>query len=120
MGERHDHPSAGRALTDEGRARLRTLRLGTKVSEETKAKQREATLRLGLRPPPRPVGTKVSEQALQRMRENSPNAVACEIGGVRYASFNAAGEALGEKPHTLRRRCLSKNFPSYRLGERSI
>lgn len=62
----------------------------------------------------------MSELALRRMRENSPNAVACEIDGIRYASFNVAGEALNAKPHTLRKRCLSKNFPSYRLVERSI
>lgn len=119
MAHHHDI-SRGHRMTEEGKARLRTLRLGSTASEATKQKQREATLRLGLRPPPRAIGTKMGEQALRRMQENSPNAVACEIDGVRYASFSAAGKALGERPHTLRKRCLSKNFPSYRLGERSI
>lgn len=120
MSEHHPDNSLGHKVTDDGKTRLRTLRLGAKASEATKQKQREASLRNGARPPPRAKGSKVSEQALQRMRENSPNAVACEIDGIRYASFSAAGEALGEKLHTLRKRCLSKNFPSYRLGERSI
>lgn len=115
--ERHHGASRGHTMSEEGKARLRTLRLGSKASEATKEKQREASLRLGLRPPPRPVGTKVSAQAIQRMRENSPNAVGCEIDGVRYASFSAAGETLGAKPHTLRKRCLSQNFPSYRLAK---
>lgn len=55
-----------------------------------------------------------------KCRERSPNARACVIDGVRYASFNVAGEALGAKPHTLRKRCLSPNFPSYQLAEGSI
>jgi len=118
--ERHFGVSRGHTMSEEGRARLRMLRLGSKTREATKQKQREASLRNGSRPPPRTRGSKVSALALQRMRENSPNAVACDIDGIRYASFNAAGKALGEKPHTLRKRCLSKNFPSYRLGERSI
>ena len=116
MTEHHLGQSRGHKMTEDGKARLRTLRLGSKLSEATKQKQREASLRNGARPPPRAKGSKVSEQALQLMRENSPNAVACEIDGIRYASFNVAGEALGAKPHTLRKRCLSKNFPSYRLA----
>jgi hypothetical protein len=107
-------------MSEAGKDRLRRLRLDSKTSEETKQKQREASLRLGLKPPPRPVGMKMGPTAIQRMRDNSPNAVGCVIAGVRYASFSAAGEALGEKPHTLRKRCLSKNFPAYQLAEGSI
>ena len=120
MGERHEGISRGHSMSEMGKQRLRALRLGSKTSEATKQKQREASLRIGLKPPPRAKGSKVNELSIQRMRENSPNAVACEIEGVRYASFNEAGRALGAKPHTLRKRCLSPNFPSYRLGEGSI
>ena len=107
-------------MTEEGKQRLRTLRLGTKASEETKQKQREASLRLGCKPPQRPVGTKMSDESRTRMSENSPNAQSCIVDGVSYASFNEAGKALGLKPHTLRKRCLSQGFPSFQLGKRSI
>jgi hypothetical protein len=55
-------------------------------------------------------------EARARMSENSPNARACIVDGVSYASFNEAGKALGMKPHTLRKRCLSQSFPSFQLG----
>lgn len=116
MADHHNGSSRGHSMSEQGKQRLRELRLGSKTSEATKQKQREAALRLGQRPPPRPVGTKLGPEAIARMRENSPNARACEIDGVAYASFNEAGKALGIKPHTLRKRCLSKGFPSYQLA----
>lgn len=110
------HPEHGRApMPESGRQKLRDYRLGRKTSEETKQKQREASLRLGIRPPAPIPGYKHSETALTRMRENSPNARGCEIDGVSYPSFNEAGRALGMKPHTLRKRCLSASFGTYRL-----
>ena len=112
------HPNTGKHVVPEStKQRLRTLRLGAVTSEETKQKQREASLRLGCKPPPRPKGTKMGPEALAKMSENSPNARACEIEGVRYASFREAGKALGMKPHTLRKRCISQNFPSYQLAK---
>ena len=117
MGGRHEGLSRGHSMSNEGRRRLRTLRLGSVTSEATKQKQREASLRLGCKPPPRPKGTKMGPEALAKMSENSPNARACEIEGVRYASFNEAGKALAMKPHTLRKRCISQNFPSYQLAK---
>lgn len=115
MGDHHEGRSRGHKMSEAGKARLRALRLGSKVSEATKQKQRLASLRLGLKPPPRPAGYKCSEAAIEQMRVNSPNKVACRIGGVVYRSFSQAGLALGIKPHTLRKRCLSANFPGYKL-----
>jgi hypothetical protein len=117
MGERHEGLTRGHTMSEEGKQRLRTLRLGMKASEETKQKQREAALRLGLKPPPRPLGMKMSDESRTRMSENSPNAQACVVDGVTYASFNEAGKALGMKPHSLRKRCYSLNFPSFQLGK---
>lgn len=117
IAERHVGLSRGHSMTPEGRERLRTLRLGSRASEATKQKQREAAIRLGLRPPPRKVGTKMSAEVVARMSENSPNAMACEVDGVRYRSFSKASEALGIKLHTIRKRCLSKSFPSYKLAD---
>jgi hypothetical protein len=111
------HPDTGRQpMPESAKAKLRAFRLGMKASEETKQKQREATLRLGLKPPPRLKGTKMGKEFFRKCRENSPNARACVISGTRYRSFNEAGEAHNQKPHTLRKRCLSDNFPDYRLA----
>ncbi|WP_426111034.1 HNH endonuclease [Massilia sp. PWRC2] len=114
MTEHHDH--AGRyQRTEATKQKLREYRTGKAASDETKQKQREASLRLGCKPPPRKVGETHSEQAILKMQENSPNAAACEVDGIAYRSFSEAGRALGEKPHSLRKRCLSKNFPNYRM-----
>jgi hypothetical protein len=117
MAEYHPDIARGHSMSEEGKQRLRVLRLGSTTSEETKAKQRAANLRLGIKPPPRPRGTVMDAESRARMSENSPNAKACVVNGVRYASFNEAGKALGEKPHSLRKRCLSLNFPSYQLAK---
>ncbi len=115
------HPETGRQpMPDSGKAKLRAYRLGMTTSEATKAKQREAILRLGIKPPPRPIGTKMGDAFSARMSEVSKNRQSCTINGVSYRSFNEAGKALGMKPHTLRKRCLSDSFPDYRLGKKSI
>jgi hypothetical protein len=115
MSDRHKEIKRGQSMSDAGRQKLRELRTGSVTSEATKQKQREASLRLGSKPPPRPVGTKCSAEAIAKMRANSPNAAACEIHGIAYQSFSEAGRALGIKPHTLRKRCLSENFPDYKV-----
>lgn len=114
---RDEHPdtSKGHTMSDAGRQKLRELRTGSTTSEATKQKQREASLRNGAKPPPRVKGTKCSPEAIEKMRQNSPNAAACEIFGVVYRSFSEAGRALNQKPHTLRKRCLSPNFTDYKL-----
>lgn len=110
------HPGRGTYdRTEETRRKLRDHRTGRKTSEETKEKQRLAAIRIGSTPPPRPVGTKCSAEAKAKMRANSPNAVKCRIDGVVYRSFSEAGEVLGVKPHTLRKRCLSANFGNYEM-----
>lgn len=112
---KHHNNSVGHTMSEAGRQKLRALRLGSKTSESTKQKQREANLRLGIRPPPNKIGAKHSKESIAKMKENSHNANACEVYGIAYRSFNQAGESLGIKPHTLRKRCLSENFPSYIL-----
>lgn len=117
MNEFHADVSRGHSMSDAGKQKLRDMRLGSVTSEETKQKQRAASLRIGCKPPPRKVGTKCSPEAILKMKQNSPNAMQCEVNGILYRSFNEAGAALGEKPHSLRKRCLSKNFPNYRVRE---
>lgn len=115
LAERHQGEFGHYERSEATRQKLREYRTGRKTSEETKQKQREASLRLGIRPPPPVPGYAHSAAALAKMRLNSPNATRCEIAGVVYRSFREAGEALGVKPHTLRKRCLSSSFSDHRV-----
>lgn len=101
--------------TGETRQKLRDYRTGRRSTEETKAKQRAASLRLGIRPPPRPKGFKVPLEQLLAFRENHPKNTPCEVDGIVYSSFTKAGQALGIRPLTLRKRCLSANFLNYKV-----
>lgn len=115
MAERHEGVSRGHVMSDDGKKKLRALRLGSKTSDATKQKQREASLRLGYKPPPRAVGTKLSSESINKIRANSAKNTECEVDGIKYRSFSDAGRALGIKPHTLRKRCLSEAFPNYKV-----
>lgn len=101
--------------TEETRAKLRAFRLGTKQTEATKRKIGKASRRLGLRPPSA-LGRVRPEEECAWMRENNWNNTPCVVYGVEYRSFSEAGRALGIKPHTLRKRCLSESsFPDFRV-----
>lgn len=114
IGDRH-HDEVGKYVrTDVTKQKLRDYRTGLKTSEETKQKQREASLRLGSKPPSF-LGLMHSKETLEKMRKNHGKNTACEVFGVLYRSFSEAARALGEKPLSLRKRCLSKNFPDYKL-----
>ena len=91
MGERHADIVGRHVVSEETKARLRALRLGMKDSLEVRAKKKAILLRISL-----------------RKRE-------CRIDGVIYRSFLAASKATGIHFHTIRYRCLSKNFPNYSL-----
>ena len=116
MRDHHPDSSRGHQMSEAGRAKLRSLRLGSKTSELTKQKQRDASIRLGSKPPPRPTGYKCAESAKQKMRENSPNALPCVIFNQQYPSVNIAAQQLGIKRLTLRKRILSPNFPEYQYA----
>ena len=102
-------------MSPEGKARLRQLRLGSKMAEETKRKISATLKAKGHKPPPQ-TGRKRAYSEIAWMYENHPRRQPCIVDGVRYVSFAAAGNALGVRPLTLRKRCLSDNFPSYQLG----
>lgn len=114
MAERHAGISGHYERTEAVREKLRKYRLGRKHNPETIEKIRSASIALGSKPPPRPIGFKCSEESKALMRQNSPNGTRCEIDGVQYRSFSEAGERLGLKPHTVRKRCLSKSFENYK------
>ncbi len=111
--ERHEW---GRHVVSESaKQKLREYRTGRKHTDKAKRKIRKAIRRLGIKPPPRPIGFKCSDEAKAKMSLNSPNAHACRISGVVYRSFRDASRALGIKPHTLRKRCLSSSFGDHEL-----
>ena len=96
--------------TDEMKAKLRQARLGSVTSEETKEKQRAA-----LKGKKRPYFTRAahSEESKQRRSEQHVRNTQCSVSGVVYRSFAAASEATGVHRFTIRKRCLSENFPDY-------
>ena len=110
--ERH-HATHGRhSVSAEAREKLRQLRLGSVTSEETKAKQRAALF--GKK---RPFfhRAKHTEEWKQNARNNHYRNLYCRINGVIYQSFADASRLLGVHRFTIRKRCLSKNFPEYEL-----
>jgi hypothetical protein len=116
MAEKHEGAnSRGHTMSEEGKARLRAIRLGSQTSEETKAKQREAMLRQGIKPPPRQAGAVMDDDFKEKCRQNHGKNTACEVDGVVYRSFSEAARQRGEFKLTVRKRCLSINFPNYRI-----
>ena len=113
--ERHGdalYEMAHHIRTPETREKIRQARLGTVTSEETKAKQRAALL--GRK---RPFFTRAphSPESLQSKSESHPRNTACEVLGVVYRSFAEASKATGIHRFTVRKRCLSENFPDYKI-----
>lgn len=114
IGDRHIATAGRQSMTESAKQKLREYRAGRTTSDSTKEKQRRAALRLGCRPPPSPKGVTMSPEGLAKAQ--AAKSRSCVVDGVAYASFTEAGLARGEKAHSLRKRCLSPNFPNYQLG----
>lgn len=114
IGERHHGANGKYIRTEKTKQKLRSYRTGRKTSEETKQKQRDASIKLGCKPP-NFLGLKHSDETKEKMSFSHARNKPCEINGVIYRSFSEAGKTLGERPLSLRRRCLSKNFPNYKM-----
>lgn len=98
--------------TETSREKLRQYRTGRVTSEETKAKQRMALL--GRKRPYIPRSAHSAESRKQRSEQHVRN-TKCIVLGVEYRSFAAAAEATGIHRFTIRKRCLSENFPDYKI-----
>ena len=98
--------------TEETRAKLRGYRTGRVTSEETKAKQRAALI--GRTRPYFKRGGH-SEASKQRRKEQHVRNTRCSVLGIEYRSFAAAAEATGIHRFVIRKRCLSENFPDYKI-----
>lgn len=112
MSEKHIDVCGKHTVSEETKAKLREYRLGRVTSEETKQKQRLALL--GRKRPfiPRALHT---QEWKDRMSLNHHKNASCRISGVFYRSFAEASRLTGIHRFTIRKRCLSKNFPEYEL-----
>lgn len=98
--------------TDKTREKIRQARLGKVTSEETKAKQRAALLG---RKRPYFARAPHSEESKQQRSITHPRNTRCRVLGVEYRSFADAANATGIHRFTIRKRCLSENFPDYEI-----
>ena len=98
--------------TPEVREKIRQSRLGKVTSEETKAKQRAALL--GRKRPYFPRASHSEESKQARSLDHWRN-TQCRVMGVEYRSFAEAAKATGVHRFTVRKRCLSENFPDYEI-----
>ena len=111
-GERHADLHGRYTRTPETREKIRQARLGSVTSEETKAKQRTALL--GRKRPyiKRAAHSDESKQARSLTHHRNTR---CSVFGVEYRSFAEAALATGIHRFTVRKRCLSENFPDFRI-----
>jgi len=100
------------ARSEETRGKIRKYRLGRITSEETKEKQRAALLG---RKRPYFARAAHSEESRKQRSETHTRNTRCRVLGVEYRSFATASEATGVHRFTVRKRCLSKNFPDYEV-----
>lgn len=108
-----EHPGRGDYIrTPETREKIRQARLGKVTSEETRAKQ-SAALK-GRKRPYFPRAAHSAESKAKRSEEHHRN-TACRVLGVVYRSFAEASKATGIHRFTVRKRCLSENFPDFEI-----
>lgn len=112
IGDRHLSTAGKHTVSDEAREKIRIARLGSKLSEETKAKIRASSIGKPHAPFARAPHT---QEWKDKMSLNHHKNMGCIISGVTYRSFAEASRALGIHRFTIRKRCLSKNFPDYEI-----
>ena len=112
FGDRHAQTIGKHSVSAETREKIRQARLGSVTSEETKAKQRAALI--GRKRPYFPRAGH-SEESKQARSLAHPRNTRCSVLGVEYRSFAEAAEATGIHRFTIRKRCLSENFPDYKI-----
>jgi hypothetical protein len=112
LADRHAGMYGHYVRTPETREKIRQSRLGKITSEETKAKQSAA---LSGRKRPyfqRAVHSEASKEARSLTHHRNTK---CSVFGVEYRSFAEAAKATGVHRFTVRKRCLSENFPDFRV-----
>jgi hypothetical protein len=111
-GDRHADLHGHYIRTPETCEKIRQARLGSVTSEETKAKQSAALLG---RKRPYLERAPHSDESKQTRSLEHPRNTRCCVFGVEYRSFAEAALATGIHRFTVRKRCLSENFPDFRV-----
>ena len=110
FGDRHLGTNGKHTVSADARDKLRLSRIGHKHSEETKAKISASSTGK----PHKPFDRKPHTQEWKtHMSVNHSKNMGCIISCVSYRSFAEASRVLGIHRFTIRKRCLSKNFPDY-------
>ena len=112
FGDRHAEIIGRHTGSVETREKIRQARLGSVTSEETKAKQRAALLgrkRSYFKRAPH------SDESKQARSLEHPRNTGCCVLGVVYRSFAEAAKATNIHRFTIRKRCLSENFPDFKI-----
>jgi hypothetical protein len=113
LADRHVGEFGHYVRTEETRKKIRQNRLGTTMPEETKAKIRASSIgKEHNYPSERKPNPKESNE--QRSLHHHRN-LACQVFGITYRSFAEASIAINVHRFTVRKRCLSKNFPEYKI-----
>lgn len=113
ISDRHAGEFGHYIRSEETREKIRQYRTGRKMSEETKAK-----IRASLIDKPHNYPSERKPNSIESNEQRSLNHhrnLACRVFGVTYRSFAEASIATGIHRFTLRKRCLSKNFPEYEI-----
>jgi hypothetical protein len=112
FGDRHAGLYGRYVRTDETIEKIRQARLGSVTSEETKAKQRAALL--GRK---RPYFSRAahSDESKQARSLDHPRNTGCSVFDIEYRSFAEAAKATNIHRFTIRKRCLSENFPDFKI-----
>jgi len=112
LADRHAGMYGHYVRTPETREKIRQSRLGKITSEETKAKQSAA---LSGRKRPYFQRAAHSETSKEERSLTHHRNTRCSVFGVEYRSFAEAAKATGVHRFTVRKRCLSENFPDFRV-----
>ena len=112
FGDRHAETNGRHSCSPEAREKVRQARLGSVTSEETKAKQSAA---LWGRKRPYFKRAPHSDESKQARSLEHPRNTGCCVLGVVYRSFAEAAKATNIHRFTIRKRCLSENFPDFKI-----
>ena len=111
----HRDINQGRTKSPETIEKWLKSREGWKHSESSKKKIRESSISRGCKPPSWSGKTHTPETIAKMQASASHRKCPCEINGIHYDSFKAAGKVLGISRLAIRQRCHSPNFPDYHL-----
>ena len=106
----------GRKFSEEHKNRISKSNTGKITSEETRKKQSLA--RMGKIAPTK--GTKLSVERREFIRQLNTGRISAQrvkiiIDNQTHESFTNASKILNISLHTIRNRCLNKNFPNYNI-----